>query len=123
MPKPSDDSDSITSAKLTDLALSKAIDKVVALSNSSDEPETVAQLRSLAKKAVTAAQPFATHAKWVKENPAGQDGPKWDEVFDASQAIFDDASKTVYATDEGDVDIISAIEELAELVDLLRPFV
>jgi|688.fasta_scaffold75562_5 hypothetical protein len=35
MPKPSDDSDLIVSLKLSDLALGKAIDKVIALSNSS----------------------------------------------------------------------------------------
>jgi hypothetical protein len=121
MPKPSDDSDSITSLKLTDLALGKAIDKAVALSNSSEEPETVAQLRSLAKKAVTAARPLAAHAKWIQENPVDQNGPKWDEVLGACQEIFDEASKTVYATDEGDADLVLAIEQLVEIADPLRP--
>ena len=121
MPKPSEDSDLNVSLKLTDLALGKAIDKVVALSNSIDEPETVAQLRSLAKKAVTAARPLAAHAKWIQENPVGQDQSKWYGVLDACQEVFDEASKTVYATDEGDADVVSAIEQLVDQVELLRP--
>lgn len=121
MPKPSEDSDLNVSLKLTDPALGKAIAKVVALSSSIDEPETVAQLRSLAKKAVTAARPLAAHAKWIQENPVGQDVPKWDEVLDACQEVFDEASKTVYATDEGEADMVSAIEQLEEIVNPLRP--
>jgi hypothetical protein len=121
MPKLSDDLDSITSAKLTDLALGKAIDKVVALSNTSHEPETVAQLRSLSKKAAAVARPLAAHALWVQKTPVGQDEPKWNEVLSSCQEIFDNASAVVYATDEDDVDMLSGIEELADLVISLRP--
>jgi hypothetical protein len=121
MPKPKDDSDSITALKLTDLALDKAIDKVVALSNTSHEPETVAQLRSLSKKAAAVARPLAAHALWVQKTPVGQDEPKWNEVLSSCQEIFDNASAVVYATDEGDVELVSVIEELADLVISLRP--
>ena len=121
MPKPRNDSDSIIALKLTDLALGEVIDKVVALSNSSHEPETVAQLRSLSKKAVAVAIPLFAHAMWVQKTPVGQDEPKWNEVLSSCQEIFDNASAVVYATDEDDVDMVSGIEELADLVISLRP--
>ena len=121
MPKPQDDSDSIIALKLTDLALGEVIDKVVALSNSSHEPETVAQLRSLSQKAVAVAIPLFAHAMWVQKTPVGQDEPKWNEVLSSCQEIFDNASAVVYATDEDDVDMVSGIEELADLVISLRP--
>jgi hypothetical protein len=121
MPQPSDKSDPVVPLKLSDLALVKAIEKVVALSNSSEDPQTIAQLRSLAKKAVKASRPLAAHAIWIQENSSGEDAGTWIEVLDACEEIFDEASKAVYATDEGDSDLVSAIEQLAELLDPLRP--
>jgi hypothetical protein len=121
MPQPSDNSDPIVALKLSDLALAKAIEKVVALSNSSEDPQTIAQLRSLAKKTVKASRPLAAHAIWIQENSSGQDAGTWIEVLDACEEIFNEASKAVYATDEGDSDLVSAIDQLAELLDPLRP--
>ena len=89
------------------------------LSNSCIEPETVTQLRSLCKKAVAVATPFAAHAKWVEENPEGQNLDKWSEVMSACDDIFDDFSDAAYASDEVEIDAIGRIEALAELVSEL----
>lgn len=120
MPKTGNDLDGIIPLKMTDAAIDKAIDKAIALSNNCDEPDTVAQLKSLCKKAVAIATPFAAHAKWVEANPDGQLMDKWQEVLSGCDDIFTAASDAAYASDEGDVDAVSTVEAFAEIVTALR---
>ena len=123
MPKIGQDMESIIPLELSDAALGKTIDKIVALSNSCSEPDTVAQLRSLSKKVVAVVVPLAAHAKWVGNAQAGNDGNSWNEILELSEEIFDNASSCTYATDEGDVDMVSSLEEFAALAVGFRPTV
>ena len=116
MPKVGKGLDDLIAQKMTDASLSKAIEKVVTLSNASADPDTVAQLRSLCKKATTVATPLAAHSKWVEENPEGQDIDKWAQVMSACEEIFSNASEAAYATDDLGIDPIGSIEELANSV-------
>ena len=116
MPRVGREVDELIPQKMTESAIKKAVEKIVSFSNSSVEPETVAQLKSLCKKAVALVSPLAAHAKWVAENPEGQDVSKWSEIMTACDDIFDDYSNAAYASDEMEVDVIGRIEVLAELV-------
>ena len=119
MPKVGRETEELIPQQMTDVEIGKATQKAIALSNSCIEPETVTQLRSLCKKAVAVATPFAAHAKWVEENPEGQDLDKWSEVMSACDEIFDDFSDAAYASDEVEIDAIGRVEALAELVSEL----
>jgi hypothetical protein len=119
MPKVGREAEELIPQQMTDVEIGKATQKAIALSNSCIEPETVTQLRSLCKKAVAVATPFAAHAKWVEENPESQDLDKWSEVMSACDEIFDDFSDAAYASDEVEIDAIGRIEALAELVSEL----
>ena len=119
MPKVGRETEELIPRQMTDVEIGKATQKAIVLSNSCIEPETVTQLRSLCKKAVAVATPFAAHAKWVEENPEGQDLDKWSEVMSACDDIFDDFSDAAYASDEVEIDAIGRIEALAELVSEL----
>jgi len=120
MPKVGREVEELVAQKMSDASLSKAIEKTIALSNSCIEPETVTQLRSLCKKAVAIATPLAAHAKWVEENPEGWDSQKWVEVMSVCDDIFDDFSTAAYVSDEMDVDVVGRIQELAELVEIIK---
>ena len=121
MPKAGQDAEALIPQKMTDAQLTKAIEKVITLFNACDEPETVAQLKSLCKKAVGVATPLAAHAKWVEENPEGQDADKWSDVMSACEDVFNNASEATYVSDEGDVDAVGGIQELADLVKDMKP--
>ena len=121
MPKVGRDVDELIPQKMTDAAIKKAIEKVISFANTCVEPETVTQLKSLCKKAMTISSPFAAHAKWVEENHDSQDLEKWNEVMAACDDIFDDFSDSAYATDEMEVDIVGRIESLAKLVREIQP--
>lgn len=96
--------------------IQKAAKKVIAFSNTTQEPETLAKVRSTTKKAVATIAPLAAHAKWVQANPEGQDTSLWDEVADLCDQIYDNASEAAYATDAFDVDALGSVQELAELL-------
>jgi hypothetical protein len=121
MPKVGQDTDALIPRKMTNVALAKAIERSLSLSDSSDEPETVAQLKALCKKAEGVAKPLAAHAKWVEANPEGQDADKWEEVLSACEDIFNNASEAAYASDEVDLDALGGIQELADLVRDMKP--
>lgn len=121
MPAPETGADNVEPKKLADGALAKAIDKVTSLADSADDPETVAQLRSLSKKAVSAASPLYAHAKWAAETADAQDQDDWDEVLGFCEEIFSDAAETVYATDAADVDILGGLTGLAEKLETMKP--
>lgn len=116
MPKVGREVEELIPQKLSESAIKKQAEKIITLSNTSVEPETVTQLKSLCKKAVTVASPLAAHAKWVEGNPEGQDLDKWSEIMSACDDIFDGFSDAAYASDEFDVDIVGRLEALAELV-------
>lgn len=120
MPRVGKQMDEIITQQLSDTALTKAIEKVIALSNASSDPETVAQVKSLSKKAVAVAAPFVAHAKWVADNPEGQTTEQWDDIMAVCDSIYSNAADVTYLTDESEVNVIGPIEELAELVAKLR---
>lgn len=120
MPASGREAESLIAQRMTDSSLKKSVEKVIALANASQEPDTIAQLKSLAKKAVAVATPFAAHAKWVLENSEGQDLETWDKIMSACEEVFDSASDAAYAVDADDVDIIGGIESLVESVTDLR---
>lgn len=120
MPKVSREADELIAQKLTGAALAKAIEKVITLSNGCIEPETVTQLKSLAKKAVAVATPFAAHAKWVAENPEGQIVEVWEEIQSVCDDIFDAFGEAAYATEDFDLDVVGNIESLASLLEEFR---
>lgn len=120
MPKVGREADELIAQKLTDAALSKAIEKVITLSNSCMEPDTVAQLKSVAKKAVAVASPFAAHAKWILENLESQDVEVWEEIQSICDDIFDAFSEAAYATEDFDLDVVGNIESLASMVEALQ---
>ncbi|NQV97720.1 MAG: hypothetical protein HQ486_07985 [Acidimicrobiaceae bacterium] len=121
MPKVGREVEELIPQKMTDAALGKAIEKAINLSNTCNEPETITQLKSLCKKAVGVAALFVSHAKWVEENPEGQDTQKWEDVMSVCDYIFDDFSDAAYASDEMEVDAVGRIQELAELVNGMKP--
>lgn len=120
MPKVGSSLEGILPLKMNDAAVESAIDRAIELSNNCDEPETTTQLKSLCKKAVSVATPFAAHAKWVNLNPEGQKTDKWQEVLSGCAEIFDTASRAAYATDEREFDVVFDIGEFAETVMGLR---
>ena len=120
MPKVGREADELIAQKLTDAALAKAIEKVITLSNGCIEPDTVTQLKSVAKKAVAVASPFAAHAKWIIENPDGQNVETWEEIQSVCDDIFDAFSEAAYATEDFDLDVVGNIESLASLLEALQ---
>jgi sugar/nucleoside kinase (ribokinase family) len=118
MPRVGKQMDEIIAQQLTDTALAKAIEKMVALANASVEPDTVAQVRSLAKKASAAAAPLAAHAKWVEEHDEANE--QWSEVLPLCDSIFEDATHAAYITDAMEIDIVGPLEALAEALAALR---
>ena len=120
MPKVGREADELIAQKLTDAALAKAIEKVITLSNGCIEPDTVTQLKSVAKKAVAVASPLAAHAKWIIENPDGQNIETWEEIQSICDDIFDAFSDAAYATEDFDLDVVGNIESLASSVESLQ---
>ena len=116
MPKVGREADELIAQKLTDSAMAKAVEKAITLSNGCIEPDTVTQLKSVSKKAVAVASPFAAHAKWVIENPDGQNVEMWEEIQSVCDDIFDAFSEAAYATEDFDLDVVGNIETLASLV-------
>lgn len=116
MPKVGRDADELIAQKLTDVAMAKAIEKTVTLSNSCIEPDTVTQLKSVSKKAVAVASPFAAHARWVAENPDGQNVEMWEEIQSICDDIFEAFSEAAYASEDFDLDVVGNIESLASSV-------
>ena len=114
------EADELIAQKLTDSALAKAIEKVISLSNDCIEPDTIAQLKSLAKKAVAVASPFAAHAKWITDNPDGQDVDAWEEIQSICVDIFEAFSEAAYATEDFDLDVVGNIESLTSSVESLQ---
>lgn len=120
MPRVGREADELIGQKLTDAALTKAIQKVITLSNSCIEPDTVTQLKSIAKKAVAVASPLAAHAKWIIENPDGQNVETWEEIQSICDDIFDAFGEAAYATEDFDLDVVGNIESLATSVESLQ---
>ncbi len=120
MPKVGKGLDEIIPQRLTDKALARAVEKVITLANASNEPDTVAKVRSLSKKAVAVAAPLAAHAKWVQQQSDGADDQWWADVLSVCDSIFSDAITAAYIIDEMAIDVVGPIEELAELVATLR---
>lgn len=118
MPRVGKQMDEIITQQLSDTALTKAIEKMISLANTSVEPDTVAQVRSLAKKASAAAAPLAAHAKWVEEQDESNE--QWAEVMSLCDSIFEDALHAAYITDEMEIDVVGPIEQLAEVLVALR---
>lgn len=116
MPKAGQDMGDLIPMQMKDTEIQKAAKKVIAFSNTTQEPETLAKVRSTTKKAVATIAPLAAHAKWVQANPEGQDTSLWDEVADLCDQIYDNASEAAYATDAFDVDALGSVQELAELL-------
>ena len=118
MPRVGKQMEEIIAQQLTDTALAKAIEKMVTLANASIEPDTVGQVRSLAKKASAAAAPLAAHAKWVEEQDEANE--QWLEVLSLCDSIFEDATHAAYITDAMEINIVGPIEALAEALAALR---
>ena len=77
-------------------------------------------MKSVAKKAVAVASPFAAHAKWILENPDGQNVETWEEIQSICDDIFDAFSEAAYATEDFDLDVVGNIESLATSVESLQ---
>ena len=121
MPSPDAEPANIEPKMLDESDLTKAVANVVSLANSCDEPEAVAQLKSLCKKAVKVTTPIIQHAKWVEQNPDGQELEQWADILSTCDEIFSNAADASYATSEDEIDALSAIEELAELLEKVIP--
>lgn len=119
MPKVGREAEELIAQKLSDTALARGIEKCITLSNDCIEPDTVTQLKSLSKKSLAVATPFAAHAKWVSKNPDGQNVQIWEEIQSVCDDIFDVYSDAAYATDDFDLDVVGNIESLASLVETL----
>lgn len=120
MPKVGREAEELIAQKLSDTAMAKAIEKTITLSNSCIEPETATQLKSVSKKAVAIASPFAAHAKWIFENPDGQNVQLWKDIQSVCEDIYEAFSDAVYATEDFDLDVVGNIESLASLVQNLK---
>lgn len=123
MPMPDSGAKSIEPKKITNSALIKAMEKVITLAASADEPETVAQLRSIAKKSVSASSVVFAHAKWIVESGESPDHDDWDEVLVYCEDLFSASSESVYATDADDIDILGSLTELADKLETMKPSV
>lgn len=119
MPKVGQDSETIRPLKMTDAALKKAVEKAVALSNSTQYPDTIAQLKSSMKKAVAVATPLAAHCKWVEENQEGQNIESWESISDACEEIFSASLSAPYASDSDEIDVVSLLDDLVEALESL----
>jgi len=119
MPKVGQDSETIRPLKMTDAALKKAVEKAVALSNSTQYPDTVAQLKSSIKKAAAVATSLAAHAKWVEENQESQNTEAWESISDACEEIFSASLSVPYASDPDEFDVVSLLDDLVEALESL----
>lgn len=123
MPRASEAFGNVVPQKLTDSAIAKAIEKVTALANKNDEPETLAQLKSFTKKCLSVASPIAAHAKWVDVNPNEHSEnvrDQWMEVLSACESIYENAENASYATDAYEIDASGSLEELVEALEALK---
>ena len=120
MPSVGRDVEDLVPQELTKSALLKHVDKAIALSNSFTEPDTVAQAKSLSKKAVVIASPLAAHAKWMSMNTDNQASEFWDELLSVCDSILDTNRDVAYATDESEFNVAGEVEELGQIASRLR---
>lgn len=113
MPRTGKSVDELTPMLLSDSALQKAIAKVSTLSNSTLEPETLSQLRSISKKALTAAIPVAAHAKSLVDG-SDERTEEWAEILEMCDAVFADFEAATYASDVDDVDVVASLVDLSD---------
>lgn len=78
------------------------------------DPETLAQLKSLVKKAWKAVMPLYTHTLWLADHDGLSE--EWEEVQGLAQDVFEIVSEAEYADDPDDFDVTSILEDIVALL-------
>lgn len=121
MPAAAKNSEQILPAKLNLVELKKILEKARKLSNSIEEPETVAKMRSAAKSTAAIAIPVLAHAKAIKTDSdfTSNDEPAWDSIISICEDIISTAAESIYCTNPDSIDVTSGIYDLAAELDEL----
>ena len=121
MPAAAKTSEDIIAVKMTPTEFAKILEKVKKLSNSIEEPESLAKMRSAAKSTSALAVPFLAHAKFVLENEELSDNEStaWESIFSTCDDIISTAAGSKYCTDPDDLDVTSGIYDLAAELEAL----
>lgn len=119
MPEVGKDVSDVLPVKLNEKDLKKLHEKIKKLANSIEEPETIAQLKSSAKKAASEAKEVAAHALAIMPEIPETDAmyKSWESILDVCGEILETAKESFYATNVEDFDITTAVYDLAELLN------
>jgi hypothetical protein len=123
MPASAKSLEDIPAVKMTPVEFAKTLEKVKKLSNSIEEPESLAKMRSAAKSTSALAVPILAHAKFLLENEELSDieSSAWESIFSTCDDIISTAAESRYCTDPDDLDVTSGIYDLAaELDELIK---
>jgi len=122
MPGATKGTEQIISVKLTAGEFSKAFEKIVKLSNSIEEPESVAKMRSAAKSTSALAVPIYAHALALLADVEISQNKKsaLETIASTCEDIISIASESKYCTDPDDIDVTSGIYDLAAELEAFR---
>lgn len=111
MPPVSSPSDELEPAELDTAGLERARKSIQKVADG-PEPDTLAQLKSFAKRAAKASAPLHAHAMWL--NITGSLSEKWEEVMHSAESVIDLVAEAEYATDPYEVDVMSPLQDLID---------
>lgn len=119
MPESGKEITAIIPIKLSESELKKLLETIKKLANNIEEPETISQLRSGAKKIASEAKITAAHAKALVTELDADDPliDHWNEILEICSDLMDTARDATYAVDVDDFDITSGIYDLAGLLE------
>lgn len=79
------------------------------------EPDTLAQLKSLAKKAAKASTPIYAHAMWL--DLCGSLSAPWEAVMLTAESVIELVAEAEYVTNAEEVDVMSSLQDLLDALD------
>lgn len=105
-------------AALTPAQLQKAVDKLWQLGDS-DEPDTVSQVKALAKRATKPAQAIAGHAEAAQlQDPARE--TEWMDLADACGSLLEAIAEAQTVMSADDLDLISDLMMVCDALEVLQ---
>jgi hypothetical protein len=99
--------------ELGSAGIQKAQDALQPLIDGGD-PETLAQLKSLVKKASKAVMPLYSYTLWLTDHD--RLSQEWEDIQGLAQDVFELVPEAEYAEEPDAIDVISVIEDILELL-------
>jgi hypothetical protein len=113
MPAVARPSADITAKELNSAGIKKAQAALQTLIDGGD-PVTLAQLKSLVKKATKAVTPLYSHTLWLTDTNALT--PQWEDIMGLTEDVFELVSEAEYADSSDAIDVTSVLEDILELL-------